>query len=159
MNIAEQLKAKSIELKELAKQASENEVAKSIAVATLVSNGIEKSAAEKAVSTNVETVSFDSLVNSVDYAADVLEKVASYIETMQEELAIATQEVDVEKVELLHKVAEKTNLSEADLEVMAHLSPEALEKIASASSEPWGMGSGAGPEVQKLDPLLAFCMS
>lgn len=102
-------------------------------------------------------------------AADIMEKSASYISELEAKLDISkarVAELEKEAQARLSKdeVAEPLNklashgFTEHELDSMMSLGKETLEKIASQTDSPVGMGSAHGTSTAGMDPLTAFLM-
>lgn len=135
----------------------------SATIAHLMQGGVEK---EKALLLTKEACLRDeNLVKSISKAV-VLEKVAAYITAIEEEnlklqAKISTQADEKQAEEMpehLKKLAQ-LGFSDDELEALKDVPGKVLEKVAGAAGEPWEMGKGVGPAVQKTDPLLDWILS
>jgi microsomal dipeptidase-like Zn-dependent dipeptidase len=133
-------------------------------IAHLLQGGVGK---EKAALLAKEACLRDeNLVKSVSRAV-ILEKIAQYIEAVEEEnvklqAKISTQPSEKQAEDKLpphlDKLA-KMGYSKEEIEALKDVPDKVLEKVANAAAEPWEMGRGVGPAVKQMDPLLEFILS
>lgn len=148
------------------------------ALSGLTDKGIDMEAAVKlvkAANINVRELTNITIEPEIDPMAEVLEKAAAYIDTLEAQVAsIETQNSklneDLEKMaaeapaaepELpgsLGKLASAGAFTNEDLEELKRVNPEVLTKVASVMEEPWGLGSPAGMARPQTDPLLEFIL-
>lgn len=150
------------------------------ALSTLTDKGIDMEEAVrlvKAANINVRELTNIAIEPEVDPMAELLEKAAAYIETL-EGVGAAVEAKNAELLEDLHKMASEAaapapaelpgNLNKMasvgaftneDLEQLRSINPEVLEKVASAMEEPWGLGAPVGFARPQTDPLLEFMLS
>lgn len=152
------------------------------ALCTLKDKGIDMEEAVrlvKAANINVRELTNINLEPEVDPMAEILEKAAAYIETLEgigaaieaknaellEDLEKMASEIDAPKAELpvlpesINKLASIGAFTNEDLEQLRGINPGVLEKIASAREEPWGLGAPVGMARPQTDPLLEFMLS
>jgi hypothetical protein len=131
-------------------------------IAHLMQGGVD---AEKAALLAKEAcLKDDNLVKSVSKSV-ILEKVAQYIEALETEntkmaAKIETTPVEqkAERPEHLKKLA-ALGFTDEELDALENVPTDVMQKVASAASEPWEMGRGVGPAVDKTDPLLSWILS
>lgn len=135
---------------------------------------VEKAASlVKAANINVKELSGFVVETPEENMADVLVKVAAYIESLEAENAELLEKsaqvvtevkevfIEVEKPELsepMAKFASSGALSFEDLEAMRSLPEDTLTKLANFSEEPWNLGAGSGMTRPKSDPLMDFIL-
>jgi tRNA U34 5-carboxymethylaminomethyl modifying enzyme MnmG/GidA len=169
----------------LSEQDAKYEVAQTLmekeALSALTDKGIDIEEAVKlvkAANINVRELTNITFESESNPTAEILEKAAAYIETLEsrvstieadnaqliEDLEKAASEaaVHLEQPRLpdrLNKMASIGAFSNEDLEELKKISPEVLTKVASAYEEPWGLGGPAGASADQVDPLTAWLMS
>lgn len=135
----------------------------SSAIITLVEGGMSF---EKAASVAEEAVQSDSRAVDLLQRASVFEKVASHVAGLESEVTglrekvASVEEVETKDNEQLYTKLAGLGFSEEEIESISALPTSTIEKVASArgNSEPWGMGSGHGAAIEKMDPMLRFLM-
>lgn len=159
-NIVQGLLKQVEEFTKLAEQANDYEITKATAIGSLVEAGIEKSAAEMVVDGSVEPFDANVAANGFAHAANLLEKVASHIQELEEKIqSYESSFVPEDKIESLQKIASSLNIEDDELALLSNLPSELLTKVASnQSQEAWNLGEASGTPVEKLDPLLSFCL-
>jgi len=148
------------------------------ATAALAMKGVDHEEAVKlvkAANINVAELSNFSLDVSEDPTVELLKQAADYVDALEaqieglkleltkqassyEEALAKAQEVPVELPEQITKLASSAQFTQEDLEELHRVSPQVLQKVASAMDEPWGMGNGVGFARPKTDPLLDFIL-
>lgn len=146
---------------------------------TLTYGGIdvEKAASlVKAANINVRELEGFDVSTQEESTADILEKIAAYVESLEAERVdllekIANAPVEVREVikevqveaptmsEPMAKFASSGVFTYEDLEALRNVPEDVLTKIASVSEEPWGLGHGEGMTKVASDPLLDFILS
>lgn len=88
--------------------------------------------------------------------AELLEKVAAYIEELEASVDAASP-----KRTQLTKVAEEIGLSKEELKYLENAPESVLNKISSINSgeNVYGLGMGVGPRLDRADPLTEFILS
>lgn len=133
-------------------------------IAHLVKGGVERLKAGVIVK---EALLRNSELTSSVGRANILEKTAQYIEVLEEEniklqVKISTASPVVEKQaeipEHLKKLAQ-LGFTPEELEAMKDVPEKVLEKVADTAGQPWELGKGVGPAVEKTDPLLDWILS
>jgi hypothetical protein len=106
------------------------------------------------------------LVESIN-KANILEKVAQYIEAIEDEnvklaAKLETQTPEQKPVEMSDHMKKLAALGfdTEELEAMKDVPNKVLEKVARAaeSADDYGLGRGVGPKVAQMDPFLEFLM-
>lgn len=132
-------------------------------IAALVKGGV---AFEKAASLIKEACDADAKAQSLASNISVFEKIAEYIDQQDariQELEKSASETK-ETVESLIDPANPLNklasigFTKEEIEMMSELPENLLTKVASANSQPWEMGGGAGIPREKTDPMLEFIL-
>jgi hypothetical protein len=124
----------------------------------------------KAAGVNLkDLVTYEQETTEVDPTADLLEKAAKYIESLEAEIEANKETLEkaaeaqaIEEVVLpasITKAAHAGAFTNEDLEVLKRMEPELLSKVASASEPAWEMGRGSGMERPQTDALLEFILS
>lgn len=97
--------------------------------------------------------------------ADVLEKVAEYVEVVEAEnesleksASVKPVAVDKNKEELHHKLA-SIGFTDEEIEAMDQMPDTVMTKVATMSEQPWGLGEPSGMEREKTDPFLEFLVN
>lgn len=137
---------------------------------------VEKAASMvKAANINVRELTGFEVSTQEEAMADVLEKVAAYVKSLEVEKAellekIANAPVEVREVikevqveaepvsEPLAKFASTGAFTFEDLEALKNVPEDVLTKMASISEGPWGLGHGSGMSRPVGDPLLNFIL-
>jgi uncharacterized protein YggU (UPF0235/DUF167 family) len=130
----------------------------------LVEGGVDREKANQI--TKEACLRDDNLKRSIAKAV-ILEKAAQYIDALEEEntkLQVKINESPVEKqaeTELPVHLRQLKNLGFSDEEIHAldGVPQTVIEKVAAAASEPYELGRGVGPAVDKMDPFLEFILS
>lgn len=135
------------------------------AIAHLTQGGVDR---DKAILLTKEACLRNGELKSSIQKAEVLEKIAQYIEAIEEEnvkLAakletMTPEQKPVEMPEHMKKLA-ALGFTEDELKSMEGVAPAVLEKVArtAESADEFGLGRGVGPKVDKMDPFLEFLMS
>lgn len=102
---------------------------------------------------NMRDKQAEVLGSSLEKEAEILEKLAEYIEGLE-----ASQKPS-ETNSLLQKIAASTNISEEEMQHLKKLPESVLKKMAGINDEPWSMGKAVGPAVQTLDPVSSWLLS
>lgn len=133
-------------------------------IVTLVKGGV---AFEKAAEMMRQACEGDSKLTSLKTNAVAFEKAAEYIseletrvvelEKVAEEAAVEVQKLD--ETNPLSKLASFGMFSEEELDMMAQLPTNLVEKVASVNSKPYEMGGAVGVPREKTDPLLEFLLA
>lgn len=132
-------------------------------IAALVKGGV---AFEKAASLIQEACSSDGKAQSLASNIAIFEKVAEYIDQqdariqeLEKSASEIKQEVEsrIDPENPLNKLA-SIGFSKEEIEMMAELPDNLLTKVASANSQPWELGGGAGFPREKTDPILEFIL-
>ena len=131
----------------------------------------------KTAGINVADLSSFDFAPEENIQADLLEKAAAYIETLEAELKgtirTATTLEKVAKAKEVEAKIEATPLPEQftkaasanmftaeDLKALKQMDQELLTKVAATmDNAPWELGRGQGPAIDKMDPMLQFLMS
>lgn len=129
----------------------------------------------KAANINVAELSSFVLDTDEDPTVELLNKTAEYIDALEAEIEGLKAEIEkqastfeaqldriehpIQMPEQLTKIASAAKFTQEDLEQLNRVSPETLQKMASAMDEPWGMGNGVGYARPKTDALLEFMLS
>lgn len=128
----------------------------------------------KAANINVKALASVSLTKEASAVeaspeAELLIKVAEYIESLEEEVSnlksmvkVAEANVPGKEVKLpqsMEKVAKSGMLTRDDLIELQGVSATVLNKVASALEPAWEMGKAAGVARPKTDPILEFALS
>jgi transcriptional regulator with XRE-family HTH domain len=149
------------------------------ATSALAMKGVDHEEAVKLVkAANINVAELSNFVLEVDEnpTVELLHKTAEYVDALEAQIEglkaeiekQATEhqvaldralEVPVEMPEQITKLASAAQFTQEDLEQLQRVSPEVLQKVASAMDEPWGMGNGVGFARPKTDPLLEFMLS
>ena len=104
--------------------------------------------------------------NSLFELADVLEKVAEYIDELENENATLEKSASESsgndtkpyKNEVHEKLA-SIGFTPEEIEAMDSMPEATIQKIASAADQPWSLGQGTGPKREKTDAFLEFLVS
>ncbi|MGN6514653.1 MAG: hypothetical protein ACTHLR_02295 [Rhizomicrobium sp.] len=169
----------------LSEQDARYEVAQTLmekeALSALTDKGIDMEEAVKlvkAANINVRELANIKLESETNPTADILEKAAAYIETLEarvtvvetdnaqlvddlEKAASASTQIEAQPQlpERLNKMAAIGAFTNEDLAELKKINPEILTKVASAYEEPWGLGGPAGAaRPDAVDPLTAWLM-
>lgn len=129
----------------------------------------------KAANINVAELSSFMLEADEDPTVELLQKAAEYVDALEAQIEglkfeiekqASTFEAQLDRIEhpvqmpeQLSKIASAAKFTQEDLDQLNQVSPETLQKMASAMDEPWGMGNGVGYARPKTDPLLEFMLS
>jgi len=133
-------------------------------IAHLLQGGVDR---EKAILITKEAILRDAELTESISRANILEKTAQYIDSLEEEnvklaAKISTSPVKDEQAETIPEHLKKlANLgfTKEELEAMKDVPEKVLEKVADTAGQPWELGKGVGPAVNKMDPLLEFILS
>lgn len=148
------------------------------ATAALAMKGVDHEEAVKlvkAANINVAELSNFALDVSEHPTVELLKQAAEYVDALEaqieglkleltkqassyEDALAKAQEVPAELPEQITKLASAAQFTQEDLEELHRVSPQVLQKVASAMDEPWGMGNGVGFARPKTDPLLDFIL-
>ena len=132
-------------------------------IAALVKGGV---AFEKAASLIKAACDADPKAQSLASSISVFEKIAEYIDQQDahiQELEKSASEIKetaeslVDPANPLNKLA-SIGFTKEEIEMMSELPENLLTKVASANSQPWEMGGGAGIPREKTDPMLEFIL-
>jgi phage terminase large subunit-like protein len=148
------------------------------ATAALTMKGVDHEDAVKlvkAANINVAELKAFQLDVEADPTVELLKQAADYIDALEAQIAgkdlelqkqassyesrIDRLEHPIQLPEQLNKFASTAKFTREDLEQLQRVSPEVLEKIATAVDEPWGFGSGVGVARPKTDPFLEFLLN
>lgn len=106
----------------------------------------------------------DVTITRMGEKVQVLEKTAEYITSLEVRVEglekIAAEHAVTEKVtdsEPLSKLA-TLGFSKDEVEQIASLPEDLIQKMASVGSKPWELGAGTGMQRDKTDPLLEFIL-
>jgi hypothetical protein len=172
-----------------AKYAVAQELMEKEAARKLIDKGVdvvEATKMVKAAGINIRELTdfkIEEFGNEVDSTAELLDKTASYIESLETETTVLrskTEALALEKKaaedranglisedEFVEKQAAEQHLSKLnksgaftyeDLEQLKLIDPTVLQKVAAVMDEPATMGSGGGMAHTKTDPLLDFIL-
>ena len=121
---------------------------------------------------DVKSLTTINLEPEVSAEAELMSKVASYVESLEAEvedlkLALGNAEIAAAPVHELNmpaaftKAASSGALTMEDLEELSHINHGTLEKMASAFTPEatWEMGQGSGYARPKTDAILEFCLA
>lgn len=88
--------------------------------------------------------------------AEILEKVASYIEELE-----AIKDIHDPKSQEITKMAQKIGLNEREAEYLRSVPETVLQKLAQVERDSYTntLGVGVGPRVDKMDPITEFILS
>ena len=142
---------------EMEKEAAEHLVMQGIDIERAVSM-------VKAAGVDVKALTTVNLEPEVNPVAEMLDKVASYVEDLEHKVAELEAAVPVPEIklpEVFTKAASSGALTFEDLEEIKGLNTHTLEKMASAfshSEQSWEMGAGSGHARPKTDAILEFCL-
>lgn len=122
---------------------------------------------EKAAEMMKQACEREELLARLQTNAIAFEKAAEYIgelETKVSGLEKVAQEQAVEIKTLdekdpMHKLAASGFFSDEELDMMAQMPRQLVEKVASVGAQPDGMGSAVGVPREKTDPLLEFLLA
>ena len=179
-NVVELLKKQAAELRAKASPKASQDAewvqVKSAAVAALVQGGMNKDDAEgvllglekeAGVKTEKSTESNVDLV----HVAEVLEKTAAYIDSVESKLSesyikIKDMEAEMEKSAnerdsgIISALKEK-GFSDNDIANLRSLPKDTIEKVAQLNEKAWDFGEATGPARggQEIDAITAFCLS
>ncbi len=121
-------------------------------VKDLMSEGIPFEKAASLVEKEVENLE-DSLM------AQILEKAASYINELEDKVSELQAKINErDEGSDIHIKLASAGFTEDEIQVLQS-SPSLMDKVASATQEPWSLGQGAGVKREKTDPLLEFILS
>lgn len=131
----------------------------SAGIATLVKGGVSFEKAAELIKAACEQ---DSKALQLSTGHVAFEKAAEYIEQLEVKVGdlekSAEKAEEVKESEPMNKLA-SIGFTKEELEMMAQLPENLMTKVASAATEPWNMGSGAGVPREKTDALLEFILS
>lgn len=124
----------------------------------------------KAAGVNLrDLVTYEQEVTEVDPTADLLEKAAKYIDSLEAEIEANKETLEkiaennaFEEVVLpasIVKAASAGAFTNEDLDILKKMDSELLTKVASAAEPAWEMGRGSGMERPKTDAMLEFLLS
>lgn len=133
-------------------------------IAHLVQGGVDR--------TKAGLMAKEACLNDKELASSIsksviLEKTATYIESLEDETVKLAAKIETDKAiekkaeELPEhlKVFEKMGFSKEEIEAMKDVPDKVLEKLATVQSEPWEMGKPSGMPSTQRDPLLDFILS
>jgi peptidoglycan hydrolase CwlO-like protein len=133
-------------------------------IAHLVQGGVER---EKANFLAKEACLRDEeLVKAVNKSV-ILEKTAEYIEALENDVTKLSVKISTLSPESTEKQAEipeslkqlqKLGFTKEEIDHLQNAPVSLLEKVATRVSEPWELGRGSGPAVERMDPLLEFIL-
>lgn len=134
------------------------------AIAHLTQGGVGR---DKAILLTKEACFRNSKLVASISKANILEKVAQYIEAIEDEniklaAKIETQTTESKPIEMpehLKKLA-ALGFSDEELKSMESVPTSVLEKVAKTAenADEFGLGRGVGPRVAQMDPLLEFLL-
>jgi hypothetical protein len=128
----------------------------------------------KAANVDVRTLTHMSFESPAEEMAEILEKAAAQIQTLEAQLSEALAETEqvkaasaqddslyVEKVEVpsaITKLATSGQFTNSDLDALMSMPKDTLTKLAAAVDEPWTMGAPVGVARTQTDPLTEFLL-
>ena len=131
-------------------------------IAHLVHGGVDK---EMATNLTKQACQLEPTIAQDSQRVFVLEKVAAYVAELEAKMADLEKQVEAKPapVEKRAEISalERIGFTKEEIDAIESISPEAITKIASAtsSSESYGLGSAVGMERPRTDPLLDWILS
>jgi len=129
----------------------------------------------KAANINVAELANFKIEPEIDPTVELLKEAAVYVDALEAQIEglklqlqkqagefqtkLESIENPVQLPEQITKIASSAKFTQEDLDELQKVSPDVLQKVATAIEEPWGMGGGVGVARPKTDPFLEFLLN
>lgn len=113
---------------------------------------------KQACEANVKLIGLTANIAAFEKAAEYIAELEAKVEELTKQASEVKTSVEIiDEDSPLSKLA-SAGFSKEEIEMMASLPENLIQKVASTNTQPWDMGGGVGTAREKTDPFLEFLL-